>query len=96
MTPSQKFLFRAETINDAIFHLTACCLAEALYKAEDYVEKHHSKDLVAAVTFVHGELLEDEPGDGWDESDTEDAAGKGKKLALVVGRINGETEDKPA
>ena len=85
MIPSSKFLFRAETLEGHVLHLSACCLAEALHKAEDYIEQHHSKDLVEAVTFMHGELLEDEPGDSWDE---EEAAASSKKLGLVVGRID--------
>ena len=90
MKPSEKFLFRAETLDGRVLHLTACCLGEALFKAENYVEKAAKEDLVESVSIVLGELLEDEESDA---DETGEMEGKREKLALVIGRIDGASAD---
>jgi hypothetical protein len=84
---SEKILFCAETIDNRTFFLTASCLGEAVEKAEVYVEKHHEEDLIESVRIVFGELLEDEESD---KDETPEAEVKREKLALVIGRIEGE------
>ena len=89
MKPSKKLLFRAETLDGLVLYFISNCLGEALFKAEEYVDEHHKEDLVEDISIVHGHLLEDEEGDE-DFGDTEE---KEKKLALVVGRIEGKKDE---